>query len=137
MAAISVTATSVAPGSSCTTASGTAGATITAGQVLYIDTANSNVLKLADTDSSDLTSTVAGIALHGASSGQPITYATDGLVTFNAVLVASKVYIAGATAAGDINPVADHTTGWRMSILGVAMSTTSLRLRIYNSLTVP
>ena len=136
MADISVTAASVAPGANCQTASGTAGATITAGQVLYVDTADSNKLKLADADLSSLGATIAGISLHGASSGQPITYATAGAVTFNAVLTASKAYILSATAGG-IAPIADHTTGWRMSVLGVALTTTSLRLLIYNSDTVP
>lgn len=134
MAAISITASSVLPGTGCVTASGTAGASITAGMPVYIDTANSNVIKPTDSDASDLASTVAGIALHAAGSGQPIQYATDGAVTYNAVLTAGKVYVAGGGTAGDINPVADLTTNWRTSIIGVALSTTSLRLRIYNSL---
>ena len=129
MAAISVTASSVAPGTDCSIASGTAGASITAGQPLYVDTANSNVLKVADCDLSALGATVAGISLHAASSGQPIAYATAGYVTFNAVLTAGKAYVLGATA-GDICPIADLTTGWRTTILGIAYSTTSLRLLI-------
>lgn len=127
MAAISVTVASVAPGADCSTANGTAGATITAGQPLYIDTANGSVLKPADADLSDLASTVAGISLHGALAGQPIAYATAGYVTFNAVLTAGKVYVLGATA-GDICPAADLTTSWRTTLLGIAYSTTSLRL---------
>lgn len=132
MAAISVTASSVAPGTNCATATGTAGATITAGQPLWMDESASNVLKLADCDLSAAAATVVGISLHGASSGQPITYATSGFVTFNAVLTAGKAYVAGATA-GEINPIADLTTNWRTSLLGIAHSTTSLKLVIYNS----
>ncbi len=135
MSDISVTATSVAPGSGCVTDSGIAGATITAGQTLYLDSVTSTI-KLADVDASDAASTVIGISLHAATSGQPIVYARAGLVTFNAVLVASKIYIATVTAGG-IALAADHTTAWRMSILGVALSTTSLKLHLYNSLTVP
>lgn len=133
MAAISVTASSVLPGSTCDVTQGTAGASITAGQPLYIDTANGNVLKVADADASDLASTVAGIALHAAASGQPIVYAKGGYVTFNAVLVAGKAYVLGATA-GDICPIADLTTSWRTSLLGIAYSTTSLRLLLVNTL---
>lgn len=132
MADISVTAASVAAGSNCITQSGTAGASITAGQTLYIDTANSNVLKLADADLSSLGATVAGISLHAAASGQPITYAVAGNMTFNAVLTAGKVYVNSATAGG-IAPVADLTTNWRTSVLGVATTTTNLVLKIYNS----
>lgn len=136
MADISVTASSVAPGTNCETASGTAGEAITAGQPLYIDTANGNVLKLADANLSSLGATVAGISLHGAATGQPIVYAKAGNVTFNAVLTASKAYILSANAGG-IAPIADHAAGWRMSLLGVALTTTSLRLVIFNSDTVP
>ncbi len=134
MAAISVTAASVAPGTDCSIVNGTAGATITAGMPLYVDTANSNVLKPCDADASDLASTVAGISLHAALTGQPIAYANAGRVTFNAVLVAGKAYVAGGTVAGDINPIADLTTNWRTSLLGIAYSTTSLRLQILNTL---
>lgn len=134
MAAISVTASSVAPGSGCTTTTGTAGATITAGQCVYVDA--SNLIQLVDVDASDIASTIAGVSLNAATSGQPVTYATGGHVTFNAVLVKSKAYVAGATA-GEINPIADHTTAWRMSLLGIAKSTTSLLLTINNTLTVP
>lgn len=132
MSAISVTAASVAPGTDCSTGDGIAGASITAGQPLYIDTANGNVLKLADCDLSALGATVAGISLHAASTGQPIKYATTGYVTFNAVLTAGKIYVLGATA-GDICPAADLTTNWRTSLLGIAYSTTSLRLLITNT----
>lgn len=111
---------------------GIAGASITAGQPLYKDTANSSVLKLADADSSSLTATVAGIALHAAGTGQPIRYQVTGTITIGATLTAGKIYVASATAGG-IAPSADLTTNWRTSILGVATSTTVLTLKIYNS----
>lgn len=132
MSAISVTAASVAPGTDCEIVNATAGASITAGQPLYIDTANGSVMKVADCDLSALAATVAGISLHAASSGQPIAYAKAGYVTFNAALTAGKAYVLGATA-GDICPIADLTTNWRTSLLGIAYSTTSLKLLIHNS----
>lgn len=132
MADISVTAASVVPGSGAATATGTAGATITAGQALYIDTADSNKLKLCDVDASELAATCCGIALHGATAGQPITYQTAGALTFNAVLVAGKVYVATVTAGG-IALVADLATNWRTTILGYATSTTSMTLAIKNT----
>jgi hypothetical protein len=115
-------------------ATGVAGAAITAGQALYIDTANSNVLKLADCDASALASTVAGISLHAAASGQPIRYQTSGTITVGGTMTAGKIYVASATAGG-IAPSADLTTNWRTSIIGVATSTTVLTLGINNSLT--
>lgn len=132
MADISVTASSVVKGSGATTQTGIAGAAITAGQTLYIDTANSNVLKLCDVDLSELGATCCGIALHAASTGQPITYQDAGAITFNAVLTAGKVYVATATAGG-IALVADLATNWRTSIVGYATSTTSMTILIRNT----
>ena len=77
MADLTVTPASVIPSANAVIAIGTAGATIVAGQTLYVDTANSNVLKLYDADGSALTSTMAGIALGGAASGQQVRYVTQ------------------------------------------------------------
>lgn len=130
---IVVTATDVIAGTDATVATGTAGGTITAGQPIYIDTSDSNKLKAADANASDLASTVAGIALHAATASQPIKYQTGGNITISAVLTLGKAYVLSATAGG-IAPVADLTTGWRTSLIGVALSTTSLHLTLYNSL---
>lgn len=127
-----ITATDVVKGAEFSKANGTAGGTITAGMPLYKDTADQR-MKPADCNLSDLASTVEGISLHGATNGQPIEYQTSGLITLSAVLTLGKVYVASATAGG-IAPVADLTTGWRTSILGVAVSTSSMRLAITNSL---
>lgn len=138
MSAISVTAASVVPASSATIKHGTAGATITAGQTLYADSSDLDAnnlpkLKLADANLSSAAATVVGISVHGASAGQPIAYISEGDLTFNAVLTAGIIYVNGATAAGDINPAVDLTTGWRTSVLGVAKSTTVLAVKINNS----
>lgn len=131
---VTITATDVLAGTDATFATGTAGGTITAGQPVYIDTSDSNKIKAADANASDLASTVAGISLHAATSGQPIKYQTGGNITLSAVLTLAKVFVLSANAGG-IAPVADLTTGWRTSILGVALSTSSLKLAITNSLT--
>lgn len=132
MADIAVTAASVLKASNATVARGVAGATITAGQPLYMDSTDSNKLKLADANASDATATVVGISLHGASSGQPIEYITGGNLTFNAVLTSGVIYVTSATAGG-IAPSADLVTGWRTSILGVATSTTNMYLSVFPS----
>ncbi len=133
MSAISVTASSILKGTGCTTARGIAGAAITAGQPLWKDSAANDVLKLADANLSAEAATVVGIALHAAGTGQPIEYATGGNLTFNGVLTTGLIFVCGATAAGDINPSGDLTSGWRTSILGVATSSTNLQINIFNS----
>lgn len=132
MADISITASAVLKGTNSIVDNGIAGATITAGQSLYKDTANSDVLKLAIGNGTSLQSTVAGISLHAALSGQPIQYITGGNLTLNAVLTAGKLYVLSGTAGG-IAPSADLATGWKTSLLGIAASTTNLTLKVTNS----
>jgi hypothetical protein len=47
-------------------------------------------------------------------------------------MTAGKLYVVSATAGG-IAPSADLTTGWRTSLLGIAISTTILDMYIINS----
>ena len=129
---ITVTAGSVVAGADASFGTGTAGATITAGQPLYIDTANSNVLKTADANASLLTSTVAGIALHAASTGQPIKYQTSGLITIGATVAVGTIYVVSDTAGG-IMPAADLSTGEYVAIIGVATTTGIIKMGLNNS----
>jgi hypothetical protein len=102
--------------------------------VLYSDTANSNVMKPADANLSSLASTVAGIALHAALTGQPINYLTSGPLTVNAALTTGKWYVASGTdSVGAIAPIADLASGWFSSLLGYASSTTVLNVGIINT----
>ena len=134
MAALTITASSVQVSGGTKTAVGTAGATITAGQVLYKDTADSNKLKLADADSTAPLAVVAGIALHGAASGQPIQYLTEsgtGTFTLGSVLTSGLNYFLSGTAGG-ISPEGDLTTNWRSAYLGVAEDVQTLKVKINN-----
>lgn len=129
MADLTLTAASVLPGSNATTRLGTAGATITAGQPVYLDSATSTY-KLADTDSA--TSAVrspVGFALGGASAGQPLVVQTDGDITLGAVLTAGVAYYLSGNAGG-ICPVADVASGDYPVILGIAKSTSVLAIKI-------
>ena len=131
MAAISITAGSFIPSSSAQKTKGVAGATVTAGQALYIDTANSNVLKLCDADASSLASTCCGIAMHGASSGQDLWYVTsDPVCAIGATLVIGDTLWTSATAGGITKTFADNVTGCYVTCLGVAVSTTAFNLNI-------
>ena len=131
MADLSITAANVQPGTNCQVLQEIAGATITAGQTLYKDSADSNKLKLAQADDAD-DDDVVGIALCGGASGQPITYASSGPVTLGSVLTVGELYILSDTAGG-IKPVGDLASTQYVSYLGVAESATSLVLAIDNS----
>jgi hypothetical protein len=123
MADLTVTAASVLFTTG-TKSTGVAGAAITAGQPLYIDTANNNVLKLAQCDSTALEATVEGIALHAAGTGQPIVYAANGsTINVGATTAKTTTYLVSATAGG-IAPQADISTGgFRISRIGYATAT--------------
>ena len=133
MSAITITAANVVPGAGAEIdKSRNAGATITAGQAVYLDE-STNTYKLADANLSAAASVVAGIALNGASAGQPLAVLTGGLITIGATLTKGTIYVLGATAAGDISPAGDLTTGWYRSIIGVATTTAVLAVKIFNS----
>lgn len=125
MADISVTASAVVPNGSANIQHGTAGATITAGQVVYKDSSTGKYgLSDANGASASIKS-VAGVALNGASDGQPLAVAIYGDVTMNAVLTAGTAYYLSATPGG-ICPVADLTTGDVVVQIGIAKSTSVL-----------
>src|SRR2546421_6455456 len=123
MSDISITASSVQPATTTTTDSGIAGAAITAGQPLYKDATDSNYLKPAQATTLAAANAV-GVALHGASRGQPIRFATGGDLTYNAVLALGTVYVVSANAGG-VAPSADLDTSTGTNygtILGIASS---------------
>lgn len=128
MANLTITATSVVPASDVTTEVRPAGVAVTAGQVVYLESAT-DTYKLADADATGELLVPRGIALTGASIGQPLTIARAGNVTIGATLTKGVAYVASATA-GAIAPAADLTTGAYMTVLGVPVSTTVLKVAI-------
>jgi len=129
MADLTLTAANVLAGSNATTNLGTAGATITAGQVVYFDD-TTKTYKLADTDSATAAvRSPVGIALNGASSGQPLMVLTAGDITLGAVLTAGTAYYLSGNPGG-ICPVADVASGDYPVILGMAKSTSVLAIKI-------
>lgn len=125
MTDISITAANVKAGAGAAIVHGTAGETITAGQVVYL---TGGEYKLADNDGTG-TTTPSGIALNGASDGQPLAVQTAGDITIGGTLTAGTAYYLSGTPGG-ICPVADVTTGDTVAQLGLAKSTTVLALRI-------
>lgn len=133
MADLSITAANVVADSGAVSIQTyTAGATITAGQAVYIDTAASNVVKLAQADGTALEATVKGVALHGASSGQPVAVAVSGELDLGASLTVAQVYILSATAGG-IAPVGDLASSSYLSIIGMGTAADTFKIAITNS----
>jgi hypothetical protein len=129
MADLTITAASVISGANARKASGTAGASITAGQVLAFDS-SAGAYKLCDVNSANAWQRKpVGIALHAAASGQPIAFQTGGSITIGATLTVGAAYYASGTAGG-IRPAADNTTGDYPALLGIASSTAVLDIEI-------
>jgi len=130
LADLTITAASVAAGTGASVdRSRNAGASLTAGQAVYLDT-SSNTYKLSDADSATAAArTVTGVALNAASSGQPVAVLTGGLLTVGATVAVGTMYTGSATAGG-ICPVADLTTGAYPTAIGWAVSTTQINVVI-------
>lgn len=127
MADITITATSVAKGTSAVIENKFAGATITAGQSLYLDSAD-GLVKLFDANSATAAArSLYGIALNGGSTGQPIAVQRGGTITIGGTATAGVVYVGSATAGG-ICPAADLTTGHYTNIVGIGLGSSQIKL---------
>lgn len=108
---------------------GTAGVTIAAGEVVYLNSATGRYA-LADADASAGASVAIGIALNGAAAGQPLKILVDGTLTVASGLKAGQTYVL-ANVAGDIaESVSDLTEDTSYTtFIGIGLSTTSLRVK--------
>lgn len=131
MADVTVVAAEVLVDAGTVKLTGIAGATITAGQSLYLDT-TTDTWKLADANLSAAAENLGGVALNSAASGQPVFVAVDGTLDPGFTVTVGAVYVLSGTAGG-IAPVADLVSGWRTSIVGVGITASQLRLKIFNS----
>jgi hypothetical protein len=122
---LSITAANVVPGADAVTQQGLSGATITAGQTVYLDSTTSTY-KLCDADASLAASNCVGIALNAASANQPIVVQTKGSITIGATVVNGTTYYS-STGAGGITATVPTTAGFPL-IVGIAKSTTVLVL---------
>ena len=114
---------------------GTAGETITAGMPVYRDVADSNKLKKCKADAAG-TVNCDGIALNGASDDQPLTYLRTGFnINLGATLAVGQTYCVSDLTAGKIVPIPDLGSADYVTLLGVALSTSILKLQILNSAT--
>jgi hypothetical protein len=132
MADLTITATSVVAGADAEKITGTAGASITAGQACYLDPTDDR-FKLGDANGSGANiKTVRGTALHAAASGQPITLQRSGKIAIGATVTVGTIYVLSATPGG-IAPSADLSSGHTVSIIGVGVSATEIQMQIMNS----
>lgn len=126
MADLAPTAANVVKYTGSTTRTGTAGATIAAGDVLYLDSATSTLkLALADTAAK---SAAVGIALDGAATGQPVVYLAAGGINPGAAVTVGVYYCVSDNAAGKIAPIADISATFYPTGLGFATTTSRIEV---------
>jgi hypothetical protein len=131
MADISITAANVVAGSDAVRESGTAGATVTAGQLVYLDPSDMKY-KLADSNGAAALRVPSGIALNGAANNQPLVIQKGGDITIGGTMTAGVAYYLSDTPGG-ICPVADLGSGEYPCIVGIAKSTSVLSVNIQPS----
>lgn len=127
---LSITAANVIPSTAAVIQTGTAGAAITAGQLVYKSAADRKFY-LADCDSG--TSGVRdcyGIAVTSSGAGAPVSVVIEdpSLQIAASGLTNGTIYLLSATAGG-LAPAADATTGWYVTVVAVAKSGTTIAFR--------
>lgn len=139
MADIAVTAANVIPDAGYQYRDEVAGATITAGQAVYLDATdlvagqggNAASAKACDANASAAAAAAVGIALNGASRGQPVRILTGGTFAAGGTTAVGETYVVSATdTLGKIAPIADAVTGWFVTYLfsGIAGNKGTMRL---------
>lgn len=131
MADVTITPANVVKGSGAITGEGIFGATVTAGQWVYADTADANKLKLADANAAAPANSVKGVALNGGAAGQPCEYQRGGPLTIGGTVVKGKPYFLSATPGG-ICPWEDLVSGCKVIELGIATTTGILDVRLFD-----
>lgn len=129
---LSVTATAITPGvGALINSSSLAGATVTAGQVVYLDaTATPPNWKPANALTSAAVAKAVGVTLTGGSTGQPVFVLTQGLLVGGFTAVVGGVYVVSGNNSGGIAPSADLATGWFVGILGIATLAGTININI-------
>lgn len=130
MADITVTEQNTIAQAGATIQEGTAGGTILAGQSIYMDAADGNSLKPAQHDGTEAEAAAVGIALNGASDGQPVKYCSKGPIVLGGTpMTVGVTYCVGA-GAGGIAPDSDVGSSDFKTVLGVALTTGILQMNI-------
>lgn len=113
-----------------------AGATVTAGQSVYLDTGQTPPrweLAMCDGTALQAGSAGIGVAAHGASDGQPLEVQTGGEIDLGLTATEAVNYVISDTPGG-IMPEADFVTAtWFRTNLGVGNGDGNLDLRPFAS----
>ena len=129
MADLTVAAANVVADYQAKIKTGVAGEAISAGEALYIDSTDSDELKLAKHDGTAAEADAVGIALADAADAATVTYITEGELALGGVLTAGVVY--GLSAVyGAIAVISDAGSADYVTVLGVAKSAATLEVKI-------
>lgn len=128
MTELSITASQVSPSTGVKIENGTAGATIVAGDLIFLDPAT-NTYKLFDANLTAANTEQPRIALNSAAAGQPVAATAQGTVTLGAAAapVQGTPYFASGTA-GKLCTAGDLVTGWKGVIVGFGGATNTIKL---------
>jgi hypothetical protein len=130
MADLVITPANVLEGTQARKQTRTAGAVITQGDSVFVDTSGQMQAALKGVDAAS--AAAVGIALNSAESGQPVTFQSGGELDVGSTLVVGETYVVGA-AAGGIAPVADVVSSEFSTILGVATAAGVLKMGVLQS----
>jgi hypothetical protein len=130
---LSITAANVkAAGSSSKPVRVKFGEAVTQGQAVYLKASDGEYYKAdADAGTSEIAGAV-GVAITPASTDEYGYILTEGPVTIGATMTVGEIYVLSGTAGG-ICPEADLATADRVTIIGVATSTTVLAIQPFAS----
>lgn len=139
MAALSITAANVAASTGAKTKSGTGGATFVQGKAVAFDETSTGEWVLAQCDGTTTEAGLygVGVALNAGADGQPIDVQFEGEITIGATVTVGTIYCVGATA-GDIVPFSDLVSTNKITVLGIGISASKIKLLpIYSGVAVP
>lgn len=127
MADLTITASAVIAGANAVKEQGIAGEALVAGKAVYKDPATKKWM-LADNDSATVAArSGTGVALNGASNGQPVSIHKTGDLTVGAILTPGLAYYVSSTPGG-ICPAADLGSGDYPVLVGMAKSSSVLNV---------
>ena len=106
--------------------------TVTAGQVLYLDSSVNQYRKAQSNVAGKQVPTALALSA-GAANGYVIIAVAGTTVNSGATVVKNTSYFLSGANAGGIAPQADITAGWNTVIVGIAPNTTNLLLTFYAS----
>lgn len=129
MTVLNITSSNVVAAVGSSLGVGTSEATITAGDVVYLNTSTGKYA-LADSDL-EPSAVVAGIALNGASSDQPFDFIKSGTLTVGSVATTGLVYYLSNTAGQFDDAIT--LQGDRVTTLGIGLTSTTISINIHVS----